>query len=58
MDAPGRKKEQRGVQKGDFIFRIDDMLAVLFPHMYEEVEYLVAADEEEEGPVASGSGTA
>lgn len=56
MDAPGKKKKQRSVQKGDFIFRIDDMLAVLFPHMFEEVEYLMAA--EEEGPVASGSGIA
>ncbi|KIY47840.1 hypothetical protein FISHEDRAFT_44377 [Fistulina hepatica ATCC 64428] len=27
--------------KGDFIFKVDDMLAVLFPHMYEEVQYLV-----------------
>lgn len=52
MDAPRKKKEQRGAQKGDFIFRVDDMLAVLFPHMYEDVEYLVA----EEGPVAGGSG--
>ena len=53
MDAPKKKKkEQRGAQKGDFIFRVDDMLAVLFPHMYEDVEYLVP----EEGPVAGGSG--
>ncbi|KAK2460408.1 hypothetical protein APHAL10511_007573 [Amanita phalloides] len=48
MEAPTKKQ-----QKGDFIFRVDDMLAVLFPHMYEEDEYLVG---ETEGPTASGSG--
>ena len=52
IDAP-EKKAQKGAQKGDFIFRVDDMLAILFPHMYEEVEYLLP---EEEGAVASGSG--
>jgi E3 ubiquitin-protein ligase SHPRH len=52
MDAPAKKKQ--GAQKGDFIFRVDDMLAVLFPHMYEDVEYLVP----EEGPIAGGSGQA
>ncbi|KAF5351852.1 hypothetical protein D9756_007728 [Leucocoprinus leucothites] len=36
IDSPAKK-----TQKGDFIFQIDDMLAILFPHMYEEVEYLV-----------------
>ncbi|KAF8630101.1 hypothetical protein AX17_005497 [Amanita inopinata Kibby_2008] len=50
VDSAAKKK----VQKGDFIFRIDDMLAILFPHMYEEVEYLLP--EEDEGMVASGSG--
>lgn len=49
-------KSKKG-QKGDFIFKLvspmslhhqtncfcrtDDMLAILFPHMYEDIEYLV-----------------
>jgi E3 ubiquitin-protein ligase SHPRH len=37
MDAPGAKKNQ----KGDFIFKVDDMLAILFPHMYEDMEFLL-----------------
>jgi E3 ubiquitin-protein ligase SHPRH len=41
IDAPAKKK----TQKGDFIFKIDDMLAVLFPHMYEDVEYLIPEEE-------------
>jgi len=27
--------------RGDFIYKIDDMLAILFPHMFEDVEYLL-----------------
>jgi len=38
-DSPVKK-----VQKGDFIFKIDDMLAILFPHMYEELDYLLPED--------------
>ncbi|KAH7925001.1 hypothetical protein BV22DRAFT_1034512 [Leucogyrophana mollusca] len=38
VDSPGK---QRKVQKGDFIFKVDDMLAILFPHMFEEIEYLL-----------------
>ena len=52
VDAPVAKK----AQKGDFIFRVDDMLAILFPHMYEDVEYLLPVLEEER-PIASGSGS-
>ncbi|KAF9447638.1 hypothetical protein P691DRAFT_671107 [Macrolepiota fuliginosa MF-IS2] len=37
IDSPTKKR----VQKGDFIFQVDDMLAILFPHMYEDVEYLL-----------------
>ncbi|KAG5651063.1 hypothetical protein H0H81_009998 [Sphagnurus paluster] len=35
------KKTKKAQQKGDFIFKMDDMLAILFPHMYEDVEYLI-----------------
>ncbi|KAJ7132049.1 SNF2 family N-terminal domain-containing protein [Mycena epipterygia] len=41
VDSPAKK-----VQKGDFIFKIDDMLAILFPHMFEDVEYLIPAEED------------
>ncbi|KAJ6625017.1 SNF2 family N-terminal domain-containing protein [Mycena sp. CBHHK59/15] len=41
VDSPAKK-----VQKGDFIFKIDDMLAILFPHMSEDLEYLLPADED------------
>ncbi|KAG5643859.1 hypothetical protein DXG03_009543 [Asterophora parasitica] len=51
VDSPKKKK----VQKGDFIFKMDDMLAILFPHMYEELEYLIPEDAEMESPAASQS---
>ncbi|KAJ7050573.1 SNF2 family N-terminal domain-containing protein [Mycena amicta] len=35
--SPVKKK----MQKGDFILKIDDMLAILFPHCVEDVEYLL-----------------
>ncbi|THU89639.1 hypothetical protein K435DRAFT_760893 [Dendrothele bispora CBS 962.96] len=38
------KKNASKTQKGDFISQIDDMLAILFPHMYEDVEYLIPED--------------
>ncbi|KLO16506.1 hypothetical protein SCHPADRAFT_823117 [Schizopora paradoxa] len=37
VDAPATK----GKQKGDFIMKADDMLAILFPHLYEDVEFLL-----------------
>ncbi|TFK32939.1 SNF2 family N-terminal domain-containing protein [Crucibulum laeve] len=40
VDAPLKK-----VQKGDFIFKIDDMLAILFPHMYEDLDYLLPLED-------------
>ncbi|KAF9007147.1 SNF2 family N-terminal domain-containing protein [Cyathus striatus] len=40
VDSPAKK-----AQKGDFIYKIDDMLAILFPHMFEEIDYLIANDE-------------
>ncbi|KAF8055235.1 SNF2 family N-terminal domain-containing protein [Lyophyllum atratum] len=52
VDSPRKKK----VQKGDFIFKMDDMLAILFPHMYEELEYLIPPEDAEmESPTASQS---
>ncbi|KAG1750477.1 SNF2 family N-terminal domain-containing protein [Suillus paluster] len=42
VDSSGKKKQ---VQKGDFIFKVNDMLAILFPHMFEEIEYLLPPEE-------------
>ncbi|KAH9476541.1 putative ATP-dependent helicase [Psilocybe cubensis] len=38
VDNPERRK---GQQRGDFIHKIDDMLSILFPHMFEDLEYLL-----------------
>ena len=38
IDNPEKRKT---LQRGDFIHKVDDMLAILFPHMFEEIEYLV-----------------
>ncbi|EGN92623.1 hypothetical protein SERLA73DRAFT_79438 [Serpula lacrymans var. lacrymans S7.3] len=43
VDAPAKKQ----VQKGDFIFKVDDMLAILFPHMFEDLEYLIPLESDE-----------
>ncbi|KAG7442066.1 uncharacterized protein BT62DRAFT_982607 [Guyanagaster necrorhizus] len=43
IDSPSKKKH---ALKGDFISKIDDMLAILFPHMYEDVEYLLPPNED------------
>ncbi|RDX45998.1 hypothetical protein OH76DRAFT_1407336 [Lentinus brumalis] len=40
VDAPTKK-----VQKGDFVYKTDDMLAIFFPHMFEDVEYLLPPEE-------------
>ena len=40
IDNPEKRKT---LQRGDFIHKVDDMLAILFPHMFEEIEYLVPA---------------
>ncbi|KAI9061801.1 hypothetical protein FKP32DRAFT_1594010 [Trametes sanguinea] len=40
VDAPSKK-----VQKGDFVYKTDDMLAILFPHLYEDIEYLLPPEE-------------
>ncbi|KAF7799206.1 hypothetical protein EIP86_010437 [Pleurotus ostreatoroseus] len=39
VDAPSKK-----VQKGDFVFKTDDMLAIFFPHLFEDAEYLISED--------------
>ncbi|KAI0776695.1 SNF2 family N-terminal domain-containing protein [Trametes elegans] len=40
VDAPAKK-----VQKGDFVYKTEDMLAILFPHLYEDIEYLLPPEE-------------
>lgn len=35
------KKNKKAIQRGDFIYKVDDMLAILFPHMFEDIEYLL-----------------
>ncbi|KNZ77948.1 hypothetical protein J132_02888 [Termitomyces sp. J132] len=50
-DTP--KKLKKKIQKGDFISKTDDMLAILFPHMYEELEFLIPEDTEMQSPSAS-----
>jgi len=39
IDDP--EKRRKNVQRGDFIYKVDDMLAILFPHMFEDLEYLL-----------------
>ena len=38
IDDPATRKV---LQKGDFIYKVDDMLAILFPHMFEDTEFLL-----------------
>ncbi|KAJ7026292.1 SNF2 family N-terminal domain-containing protein [Mycena alexandri] len=40
IDSPIKK-----LQKGDFIFRVEDMLQILFPHMFEDTEYLISEED-------------
>ncbi|KAI0632763.1 SNF2 family N-terminal domain-containing protein [Trametes polyzona] len=40
VDAPAKK-----VQKGDFVYKMEDMLEILFPHLYEDIEYLLPPEE-------------
>ncbi|VDB95380.1 unnamed protein product [Peniophora sp. CBMAI 1063] len=51
VDAPSKKKDQ----KGDFIFKLEDMMSILFPHLTEDLEYLLPASEEEEEEEAATS---
>ncbi|KAI0702634.1 SNF2 family N-terminal domain-containing protein [Earliella scabrosa] len=52
VDAPSKK-----VLKGDFVFKTDDMLAIFFPHMFEDIEYLLSPDELGQGPEESETPT-
>ncbi|KAI6106659.1 SNF2 family N-terminal domain-containing protein [Pisolithus croceorrhizus] len=54
---PGTGKKGQGAQKGDFIFKIDDMLAILFPHMFEDIEYLIPPDKDQQTSSSSSSST-
>ncbi|KAJ7636011.1 SNF2 family N-terminal domain-containing protein [Mycena polygramma] len=40
VDSPAKK-----TQKGDFIYKADDMLQILFPHMSEDIEYLIPEED-------------
>ncbi|KDR77994.1 hypothetical protein GALMADRAFT_244962 [Galerina marginata CBS 339.88] len=42
IDDPEKRKV---LQKGDFIHKVDDMLSILFPHMFEDLEYLLPPTE-------------
>ncbi|KAG9310910.1 putative E3 ubiquitin-protein ligase [Chiua virens] len=57
VDLPAKSgKKGQAPQKGDFIFKVDDMLAILFPHMFEDVEYLLPPDaRDEEAPSSSAN---
>ena len=60
VDAPAKKTKQRGdfiykyVQlrstiglfRSSTIYRADDMLAILFPHLYEDLEYLLPDEDD------------
>lgn len=43
VDEVAREKRsgKDNKHRGDFIYKVDDMLAILFPHMFEDVEYLL-----------------
>lgn len=38
VDGPEKRK---AIQRGDFIHKVDDMLSILFPHMFEDLEFLL-----------------
>ncbi|KAJ7918695.1 SNF2 family N-terminal domain-containing protein [Mycena leptocephala] len=40
VDSPVKK-----MQKGDFIFKVEDMLQILFPHLFEDIEYLIPEED-------------
>ncbi|KAF9235023.1 hypothetical protein BU15DRAFT_32285, partial [Melanogaster broomeanus] len=51
VDSP-KEAGQKGqpIQKADFIFMVDDMLAItiLFAHMFEEIQFLLSPDADQE----------
>ncbi|KAF5343905.1 hypothetical protein D9758_012130 [Tetrapyrgos nigripes] len=57
VEAPAKKKSGKA-QKGDFISKVDDMLAILFPHMYEDVEYLIDDQDVVMGDITNTQNTA
>ncbi|KAF7317918.1 SNF2 family helicase [Mycena kentingensis (nom. inval.)] len=46
IDASPKKNKRnvKGQQKGDFILSLNDMLEILFPHMFEDFEYMVVEE--------------
>jgi len=58
VDSPTKPgKKGQPAQKGDFIFKVDDMLAILFPHMFEDVEFLLPPEARAgEAPSSSNAG--
>ncbi|KAF9221774.1 hypothetical protein BS17DRAFT_757183 [Gyrodon lividus] len=56
VDSPTKAgKKGQPVQKGDFIFKVNDMLAILFPHMFEDIEFLLPADADADRGVAGSA---
>ncbi|GJE89122.1 hypothetical protein PsYK624_052160 [Phanerochaete sordida] len=53
IDAPKKR-----AQKGDFVFKTEDMLAIFFPHLFEDIEYLIPADEQSQTAPQPGSSQA
>ncbi|KAH8818676.1 SNF2 family N-terminal domain-containing protein [Flagelloscypha sp. PMI_526] len=43
VEAPNtsKTKKAKAVMKGDFVMKMEDMQAILWPHMFEDVEYLI-----------------
>jgi E3 ubiquitin-protein ligase SHPRH len=46
------KKKKNAAQRGDFIYKVDDMLAILFPHMFEDIEYLLPSAHDNDDQMA------
>jgi len=52
VDDPDKKRSR---QKGDFIYKVEDMLGILFPHMVEELEYLLPPEAGVSSEIAHGN---
>ncbi|PCH42935.1 hypothetical protein WOLCODRAFT_90057 [Wolfiporia cocos MD-104 SS10] len=50
IDTPTKK-----AAKGDFVFKKEDMLAIFFPHLFEDIKYLVDEDNDSRGQTAPRS---
>ncbi|KAI0697783.1 SNF2 family N-terminal domain-containing protein [Cytidiella melzeri] len=58
VTVPGKSaidEPKKRAQKGDFVFKTDDMLAIFFPHLFEELEYLIPDDDAEDAQTATPS---